>query len=637
MIENSRTSIKYRPDIDGLRAVAVLLVLAYHVGIYRLRGGFVGVDVFFVISGFLIGSIILEDLSADRFSLVGFYERRIRRIFPALVVLLFFVSLLAYKFFLPTEFIAFGKSLLAATFSVSNVLFLQQSSYFDTPASMKPLLHTWSLAVEEQFYLFLPLFLMGLKKLSAHRRKILVITVALASFVVSAVGAFLNKEATFYLAHTRAWELLLGTLLAMDAFPSISNTVFRNFASFVGIALILAAGLFFTTATPFPGATALLPCGGAALIIATGKSGPSLVGRALSTKPAVFIGMISYSLYLWHWPLIVFQKASGLLVRGLSPNATKLALIGASILLATLSWRFVEVPFRGRRLRYARKTIFQLAGAAAVVLVLIGSGILLSKGVPNRYPEEAVSVASFLDNTDAATDAQYRVGKCFITSKNSFEDFDANVCLKSDSQKRNDLLIGDSHAAQLWFGFSSVFKNVNLMQATASGCKPTLQQGVNSEPKCERLMNYIFSSYLPAHHVETLLIAARWDAADLDRLPSTLDWLNRRGIDVILFGPIIQYDSALPRLLAFSIQQHDAALPSSHRISYYQSLDENMAKITSPYAHVRYISYFHLLCNGGKCQEYADAGVPLQSDYGHLTGSGSIVVATKLRSSGILR
>src|SRR5215813_12350389 len=172
MNDTHQPSIKYRPDIDGLRAVAVLLVLAYHVGIYRLRGGFVGVDVFFVISGFLIGSIILKDLAVDRFSLASFYERRIRRILPALVALLFCTAVLGYKYFLPIEFVEFGKSLLAATFSVSNILFLHQSSYFDTPASMKPLLHTWSLAVEEQFYLFLPLFLIAIRKLSARRQRL---------------------------------------------------------------------------------------------------------------------------------------------------------------------------------------------------------------------------------------------------------------------------------------------------------------------------------------------------------------------------------------------------------------------------------------------------------------------------------
>ena len=592
MSATKQSFIQYRPDIDGLRAVAVLLVLGYHVGIYRLRGGFVGVDVFFVISGFLIGSIILSDLDANKFSLAGFYERRIRRIFPALGVVLLVASLLAYKFFLPTEFLDFGKSLVAATLSVSNILFWRQSGYFDSPAALKPLLHTWSLAVEEQFYLFLPLFLMAIRKFFPTRQRLAIGLVALTSFLVSALGVFHHKEATFYLAHTRAWELLLGTLLALNVFPRISTPVSRNIASLTGITLILVAGILYTTSTPFPGAAALLPCVGAALIIAAGQSGTSLVGKALSAKPVVFVGLISYSLYLWHWPLIVFQHANGLVAKGLSPNLTKVVLIIVSVVIAALSWRYVEVPFRGRRHQFSRAVIFELAGVAAAVILLLGAGILITGGAPSRYPAEAVNVASFLNNTDAKTDAEYRVGTCFITSRDAYQDFKPDICLQQSSEKRNDLLIGDSHAAQLWFGLSTVFKNVNLMQATASGCRPTVQQGVNVEANCFQLMNYIFSDYLAKHRVDTLLIAARWDDSDLTRLQQTLEWASHHHIEVVLFGPIVQYDSALPRLLAMSIQQHNAALPSSHRIPYYQTLDEAMSRLASRNRHVRYISYF---------------------------------------------
>ena len=220
-----QSSLKYRADIDGLRAVAVLLVLAYHVGIYRLRGGFIGVDVFFVISGFLISSIILSDLAASRLSLLNFYERRVRRIFPALVVLLVGTSVLAYTFLLPSEFVNYGKSLLAATLSCSNIYFQHTSGYFDAPASMKPLLHTWSLGVEEQFYLFLPLFLIFVRRRFPARQRQVVLLTAVASFIVSAFGAFRYPHATFYLAYTRAWELLLGTLLAMGILPRNIHTL----------------------------------------------------------------------------------------------------------------------------------------------------------------------------------------------------------------------------------------------------------------------------------------------------------------------------------------------------------------------------------------------------------------------------
>ena len=633
---NVKPPEKYRADIDGLRAVAVLQVLAYHVDIHRLRGGFVGVDVFFVISGFLISSIILSDLDSSRFSLIGFYERRIRRIFPALVAMLLGTAVLAYKFCLPTEFVAFAKSLLAATFSVSNVLFLHQSGYFDAPARMKPLLHTWSLGVEEQFYVFLPLFLIVVRRVFAKRQVLMVGVVALLSFAVSVIGTFRSHDATFYLAPTRAWELLLGTLLALNVFPRISSPLWRNLASLLGGVLILAAGVAFNSSTPFPGAAALLPCVGAALIIAAGTSGTSIVGRALSLRPVAFIGMISYSLYLWHWPLIVFQGANGLLVKGLTPNGTKVVLILASVVIAALSWRFVEQPFRGRGFPLSRTVIFRMASVAAAVLLFLGAGILATGGIPSRYPVEAVKVASYLDNTNAATEAQYRVGTCFLTSKNTYQDFNPAVCLQQDRRKPNDLLIGDSHAAQLWYGLSSTFTDVNLMQATASGCKPTLDQSRSVEPKCSRLMNYVFSDYLRTHHVDLLIIAARWDHTDLGTVKQTLEWANRSGIDVLLFGPIVQYDSELPRLLAMSIKSNDPEIPALHRVPAYATLDDDMSKLAQSERDVRYVSYFKMLCRQNSCLEYAGNGVPLQSDYGHLTAVGSMLVATKLRESGVL-
>src|SRR5580704_10816415 len=209
-----KPTLTYRPDIDGLRAVAVLLVVAFHTGIGKFRGGFVGVDVFFVISGFLISSVILSEISAGHFSIAAFYERRIRRIFPALVVMMFVTSFLAAKYFLPSELTDYAKSLLAATFSVSNFYFWRQSGYFDAPAALKPLLHTWSLAVEEQFYIVFPLFLLLVRRLFPTRLRISIIAVAIVSFAASVLGAYQHSSSAFYLAPTRAWELLLGTVLS---------------------------------------------------------------------------------------------------------------------------------------------------------------------------------------------------------------------------------------------------------------------------------------------------------------------------------------------------------------------------------------------------------------------------------------
>src|SRR5258707_3579754 len=229
--------------------------------------------------------------------------------------------------------------------------------------------------------------------------------------------------------------------------------------------MIFTSAVLYQKTTPFPGLAAALPCVGAALVIIAGREGSSLVGSALSFRPVVFVGTISYSLYLWHWPLIVFQGASGLFVHGLSPKATKLVVLGVSFVVATLSWRFVEQPFRESRNRLPRPRLFKLASAAAVILTISGAVALATSGFPLRYPSEAVRIASYLENADPTTEAEYRVGTCFLTSRNPHARFNRNDCLKSVPGERSELLIGDSHAAQLWFGLSTIFKDINFMQA----------------------------------------------------------------------------------------------------------------------------------------------------------------------------
>lgn len=624
--------LHYRPDIDGLRAIAVLSVLAYHFRISAFRGGFVGVDVFFVISGFLISAIILQDIDAGKFSITTFYERRIRRIFPALIVLLIGTGIVAYFVFLPAELTGFAKSQLAALFSVSNFFFWKQSGYFSAPVETKPLVHTWSLAVEEQFYVFLPIFLYLAHRYFRRYLRISVVLIAVVSFALSAVGAFRWPDATFYLMHTRAWELLLGVLITLEVFPEIKSPLMRNVATIGGLALISAAVFGFTAYTPFPGIAALPPCLGAALIIAAGRSGDSLVARMLSLKPAVFVGLISYSLYLWHWPVIVFQNMESLLVTTVSVRMIKLACILVSFALATLSWKYVELPFRGQQKLFSRVGVFQFAAASAAVVAAIGLVTLASRGFPSRYPEKAIQVASYLDYDSAE---YFREGTCFISSENKFSDYDYARCLQQDRSKKNDLLLGDSHAAQLWYGFSTTLPDVNVMQATAAGCKPTLDQPLIVAASCSHLMNYVFSDYLPNHSIDRLMIEAHWSAADLPALAATLDWLKRRQVPVVLFGPMVQYDTALPRLLAFSIRGNDPAIPDQHRIDL-RKLDDDMAAMARSRG-MDYVSFYQSLCGPKSCTEFSPSGIPIVYDYGHLTKEGSVLVAERLRDNEALR
>ena len=611
----------------------MLLVVAYHLVALKVWGGFIGVDVFFVISGFLISSVILREIDESRFSVLAFYERRIRRIFPALIVMLFVTAIFSCIYLLPSELNDFAKSLLAALFSLSNVYFLQKSDYFAAPTGGKPLLHTWSLAVEEQFYIFFPLFLILIRRFMPGKLKSAVVAVAIASFALSAFGAFAFPIASFYLPVTRMWELLLGTMLYLGIFPRMHSALQRNGASAIGLLLILICGFMYGVGTRFPGVAALPPCLGAALIIAAGQTGSSAVGKLLSLKPVVFIGLISYSLYIWHWPIIVFQRMSMIQTYGASSRNVKCGVLIVSLIVATFSWRYVEVPFRKGRLKLEGAAAFKFATASGMALAIVGLGILALHGLPSRYTPEEVEISSYMER-----EAPYRLGTCFIASGKTAKDFDTSTCLHTDPSKKNYLLIGDSHAAQLWYGLDTVFTDVNFLQATVGGCQPTLPNAYSffHGDECTPIMRYVYNDYLPKHHIDRLLIAARWEQSDLPRIDYTIRALKRQGFDIVLFGPMVQYDSPLPRLLTASLKEKDPSLPFKHRLDNYRRLDKQMGDLARNTWGVPYVSFFKLLCPQNACTEYAGKDVPLQFDYGHLTGAGSVVVAEKLKADKIL-
>ena len=298
----------YRPDIDGLRAVAVVPVVLYHAGVPALTGGFVGVDVFFVISGYLITGIVAAGIAAGSFSIVEFYERRARRILPALFVVLAASVAAGWWLLLPEPLERFAKSLLAATLFGSNFWFLDSArDYFAPGSDFAPLLHTWSLAVEEQFYLFFPPLLWAVARWRRGREVRLVAWLSLASFLGAVVVVAVDPPLAFYLAPLRIWELGLGALLALRPVPRLAARWQREGLGALGLAGIAVAVFGYDDLTPFPGFAALAPCLGALAIIAVG-SGGSVVNRALAIRPVVFVGLISYSLYLWHWPILAFLR-----------------------------------------------------------------------------------------------------------------------------------------------------------------------------------------------------------------------------------------------------------------------------------------------------------------------------------------
>lgn len=361
--------ITYRPEIDGLRAIAILPVILFHAGFDTFSGGFIGVDVFFVISGYLITSIILKEISTGTFSLTRFYERRALRILPALTIVILASIPFAYHWLNAAQLKNFAQSIVAAATFSSNILFLKESDYFDIASELKPLLHTWSLAVEEQFYILFPLFLMA-TWVRGKRFVLLVLGVCLlASLALSHWMIESNPTAAFYLLPFRAWEILVGVLCAFFLVhkSTVKHPTFANIASSVGLLLIIYSIFMFDMSTAVPGIPGLIPVVGSALIILFANAGTAIY-RLLSSRSFVGIGLISYSLYLWHQPVLAFARLASL--KELTKLDSALLLI-LSILLAILTWKYIEQPFRNLKTSY-RKHILPLALSTLLLFSFIG-------------------------------------------------------------------------------------------------------------------------------------------------------------------------------------------------------------------------------------------------------------------------
>jgi peptidoglycan/LPS O-acetylase OafA/YrhL len=633
--------LKYRPDIDGLRAVAVLSVLAFHMELAGFPGGFVGVDVFFVISGYLISAIVFSEIANGSYSIAAFYERRIRRIFPALFAMLLAFTACAFFCIFPSEMVNYAKSLLAATASVSNFYFWQHSGYFDSPSS-NPLLHTWSLAVEEQFYVFFPLYLWAVRRFFPKYLRLSVAMLFVSSLVASAIVVLFSLSTAFYMPYTRAWELLLGTLLALDAFPRLSTGLLRNLAAIAGIAMIGYSVAAYRSTMLFPGLSALLPCVGSALLIHAGETGTSVVGRALAWRPVVFLGLISYSLYLWHWPVILLHKMGLILSMSEMPawvvgqiaprHYDDFVELLLSLLLAVLSWRFVERPFRSGRLRLNGRPLLAFAGGAVALCVTFACFAILTGGIEGRMSPDAERVASY----HSSFRQSFRMGSCFLTPEFTMKDFDYGQCMHLASDRQNYLLVGDSHSATLWPGLAHSLAPANVLEASVSACRPILHQSGTST--CREMMDYVYCDFLPHHPVQGLLLQARWEPRDIAGLTETIAWARQHHISVILLGPIPEYDAPLPRLLGYSIAWHQPDYAAHHRITEPAEMDQRLQKLAESTWHVPYLSLYQALCSHGQCTEYADPamGIPMLTDADHFTQPGSLYVMRKIAERGEL-
>jgi hypothetical protein len=366
---------------------------------------------------------------------------------------------------------------------------------------------------------------------------------------------------------------------------------------------------------------------GTALIIAAGRSGKSLVARVLSTPPVVFIGLISYSLYLWHWPVIFFERADAEVLT----NKSRLLIFLCSMALATLSWQLIEKPFRRGipTIHNRRVVVGGVLGLGAVAGVALF--VVTKQGLPARFSPQARTYAAYLDTGQT----HFREGSCFIVGPHTFSDFDREKCLRRAEGRPNYLLIGDSHAAQLWFGLSERLSDVHILQATTAGCRPEFTQAEKRVTSCSRMMDFMFSDYLVHNRVDRMLIAARWVRRDLPGLESVLNWTKAHGTPVTLFGPMVEYDRALPRILAEAAQADDPGATDIDHLRNDTALDNEMSAIASKYG-ATYISYYTLLCVPGRCRKTTPDGAPLEFDTDHLTRQGSLLVVQKLVETGQL-
>jgi peptidoglycan/LPS O-acetylase OafA/YrhL len=626
-IGRART-MKYRADIDGLRALAVVPVVLYHTGVPGFGGGFVGVDIFFVISGYLICGMIDEDISKQTFSIGNFYKRRVMRILPALFAMFLVTSFLAYIYFLPVELKDYAKSLASAVGSVSNVYFAEITDYFDAPAETKPLLHTWSLGVEEQFYLFTPLLMLSAYRFFPKRTKALFAAAAVLSFAAALLMSYRNTTFVFYLTPFRAWELLLGALLSIKLIPAPSGEWQKNLCGTAGLLLLLGVIFLGSPSTPLLVMTFLASIS-ATLIIASSERGPSLTGKLLSLRPMVFVGLISYSLYLWHWPLIVFQQTDGAFFRYSSTGATRLALIAAATGIAYLSWKFIEMPFRTGAKTTSKATIFGGASAATASAIAFCGLVLLLGGAPFRFPQRIVAIGAYLGYDPSSA---FRAGHCYLATNR--QQLDLAECMQPDPKRPNYLLVGDSHAAHLWLGLSRAMPDVNIMQASASACRPLIEpaSSLDAMRACPRLMHFVFDDFLVTHKVDKILLSASWKDEDIPALSSTLDILRTKGFDVVVLGPIVEYGGALPRLLVDEIRYDTPSFAREMRTPGIGERDRALSRLVTAKGAV-YVSVYNSVCRDDHCDEFAQGDIPLQFDAGHLTAEGSVEVARRLLSS----
>lgn len=626
--EASKDIIAYanhRADVDGLRALAVLPVLLFHFHPSAMSGGFIGVDIFFVISGFVISKSILDDLANGKFTVVNFYFKRIRRIFPALTAVLLLTSLAAVLFLLPSDLVDYSQSLAATSAFVSNLYFWKSSGYFAIGAQLRPLLHTWSLAVEEQYYVVAPIAFLLIWSYGKRRWLSYLLPVLLLSFICSIAAIFVAPTANFFLLPTRAWELLCGAIVAFGGIKAPARTAFREAVALLGLVLI-GFGLFvLDEKDAFPGWNALYPCIGTTLLIYAGGTGsvdrPPVVNRFLATSPLVAVGRISYSLYLVHWPLVSLARYATLR----EPTAAEVIfLFGASFILAWLLWKYIELPFRGINFRYRLRTL--VGGVCAMLIVaLIGGVGVVKQGLPARYP--------YFSERHIYGVQEWGGDACFQQNASKVTPWDALACTRAHGSAGRTLVWGDSFAAQYMPGVLRDAKRIDadVLQYTFAGCPPILAYFSLARLGCSQFNGNVLS-IIEEQKIDTVVIAARWSETPsraLARLNETVDAIRSRGVRVFVFGQSPEFIADVQHIDFLSKQY--AEPKASWTIAFDPRLNSSMRSRASDATFVDPLSF---LCNGVRCVYRTDKEF-LYADYGHFSAAGSLIAVQSYFPSGI--
>ena len=598
--------MKYRPEIDGLRALAILPVVLYHAGLAPFSGGFVGVDVFFVISGYLITSIILRERRDGRFSLLGFYARRIRRILPAFAAMMAASFPVALAVLGPAAMQEFSGSLAASIAFLANIYFLEISGYFSTAADLKPLVHNWSLSVEEQYYLLYPAALLLTWRLGPRRQALSFAALALASFALAQWQVQNgDADAAFFLLQSRVWELLLGGLAAVLLLSGKAQDLAGNrhsgAAGLLGMVLIVVAVFAFDDRTPFPGLAALLPCLGALLVILF--AAPSnAAGRLLGLRPVVFIGLISYSLYLWHQPLLAFTR----IATGSGSRWLMLAVVVACFPVAAASWRFVETP--ARHMALPRLRLFGVAAAAMALLGILGLSGWASGGFSDayaRYRLDAATRANYLRHVQQTVRGTTVDDACHFHAARPQPGLDARFDGCFARYGKAVVVIGDSHASNIYRALLGTGHYPFLVGFAKGGCRPFA-----SKPACPfdaapaffrrhagqvaQLVFQISGSHLildPSGRADSdaAFVPGAAPRFAQDDMAATIAYLSdlASGIDVVWLGPYAEARVNLADPLNFAPQRLRF---NPRSLQLFAALDRRLKAATAGRPGFRYVS-----------------------------------------------